>query len=134
MTIRVEDLLERQKLRRKLTFWRVAALVIVALAIVASIYVAGAGMSLAGDHIARIRIEGTITEDEKLLERLEDIRKSSSVKGVIVTIDSPGGTTAGPSPLLRKRQAKLSVPNYLFHNPFLRNNPDGQALISGLRL
>ena len=95
MTIRVEDLLERQKLRRKLTFWRVAALVIVALAIVASIYVAGAGMSMAGDHIARIRIEGTITEDEKLLERLEDIRKSSSVKGVIVTIDSPGGTTAG---------------------------------------
>ena len=47
------------------------------------------------DHIAKVRIEGTITEDEELLERLEKIRKSDSVKGVILSIDSPGGTTAG---------------------------------------
>ena len=29
------------------------------------------------------------------MERLDDIRKSSRVKGVILSIDSPGGTTAG---------------------------------------
>ena len=49
----------------------------------------------ARDHIAKVRIEGTITEDEELIERLEKIRKSSAVKGVILSIDSPGGTTAG---------------------------------------
>jgi protease-4 len=49
----------------------------------------------AANHIAKVRIEGTITEDEELLERLEKIRKSSAVKGVILAIDSPGGTTAG---------------------------------------
>ena len=49
----------------------------------------------AGDHIAKVKIEGTITEDEELIERLEKIRKSSAVKGVILAIDSPGGTTAG---------------------------------------
>ena len=47
------------------------------------------------DHIAKVRIEGTITEDEELIKRLENIRQSSKVKGVILSIDSPGGTTAG---------------------------------------
>ena len=51
--------------------------------------------STAVDHIAKVRIEGTITEDEELLERLEKVRKSTSVKGVILSINSPGGTTAG---------------------------------------
>ena len=42
-----------------------------------------------------MKIEGTITEDDELIERLEKIRKSAAVKGVILSIDSPGGTTAG---------------------------------------
>ena len=85
-------------MRRKLTFWRVAALW-------SSLQLAGRrgstwlfGDDFAGtavDHIAKVRIEGTITEDEELIERLEKIRKSSTVKGVILSIDSPGGTTAG---------------------------------------
>ncbi|RUT86679.1 signal peptide peptidase SppA, partial [Mesorhizobium sp. M7A.T.Ca.US.000.02.1.1] len=47
------------------------------------------------DHIAKVKIEGTITEDEELIKRLETIRLSSKVKGVILSIDSPGGTTVG---------------------------------------
>ncbi|TJW73676.1 MAG: signal peptide peptidase SppA [Mesorhizobium sp.] len=47
------------------------------------------------DHIAKVKIEGTITEDEELIKRLETIRKSPTVKGVILSIDSPGGTTVG---------------------------------------
>jgi protease-4 len=92
-----DDLIDRRRLRRKVTFWRIAALVIAAVAIV------GTAVSINGtafarrssDHIAKVRIEGTILEDEKLMERLDDISKSSRVKGVILTIDSPGGTTAG---------------------------------------
>ena len=56
------------------------------------------GKDLAGksvDHIAKVKIEGTILEDENLIKRLDDIRKSSTVKGVILSVDSPGGTTAG---------------------------------------
>lgn len=49
----------------------------------------------ATNHIAKVRIEGTITEDEDLLETLRKVRESSSVRGVILSIDSPGGTTAG---------------------------------------
>ena len=97
MALRADDLIDRRRLRRKLTFWRIAALLIAAVALASA-----AGWMLRGDfggaaanHIAKVRIEGTITEDEELLARLEKIRKSSAVKGVILAIDSPGGTTAG---------------------------------------
>ena len=43
------------------------------------------------DHIAQLRIEGAIVEDDELLERSEKIRKSDAVKGVIVTIACDGG-------------------------------------------
>lgn len=97
MATRADEIIDRRRLRRKLTFWRVAAILIAALAIAGS---AGwamrdglGGASLA--HIAKVRIEGTITEDEELLKRLEDIASSDTVRGVILSIDSPGGTTAG---------------------------------------
>jgi protease-4 len=97
MAYRADDLIDRRRLRRKLTFWRIAALVIAALAIVAaSAWLYGDEFGgTAVDHIAKIEIEGTITEDQDLLELLDDVRKSSTVKGVILSIDSPGGTTAG---------------------------------------
>jgi protease IV len=96
MAIRADELIDRRRLRRKLTFWRIAALVIAALAVVAgSVWLTGDEFSKNSDHIAKVKIEGTITEDDELIERLEKIRKSASVKGVILSIDSPGGTTAG---------------------------------------
>lgn len=97
MTLRADDLIDRRRLRRKLTFWRVAALAVAAIGLVAIslwFYEEDFGGS-AVDHIAKVKIEGTITEDEELIGRLEKIRESKSVKGVILTIDSPGGTTAG---------------------------------------
>lgn len=92
-----DDLIDRRKLRRKVTFWRIAALLVAALAIVgfAATFYDGEFAGRNVDHIARIKIEGTILEDEELLARLEDIRGSSAVKGVVLSIDSPGGTTAG---------------------------------------
>ena len=97
MTLRADELIDRRRLRRKLTFWRVTAILIVILAIGgAAAWFSRDGVGGIGQaHIARIKIEGTITEDEELLKRLEDVRKSSLVQGVILTIDSPGGTTAG---------------------------------------
>ncbi|MBZ9809686.1 signal peptide peptidase SppA [Mesorhizobium sp. BR1-1-9] len=97
MALRADDLIDRRRLRRKLTFWRVAAIAIVALGIVAisAWFYRDDFSGSAVDHIAKVRIEGTITEDDELIKRLETIRKSSRVKGVILAIDSPGGTTVG---------------------------------------
>ena len=53
-----DELIDRRRLRRKVSFWRIAALVIAALAVV-GIAIALNGTSLArnsSDHIAKVRI------------------------------------------------------------------------------
>lgn len=96
MANRADDLIDRRQLRRKLTFWRVAAFLTAALAIiVGTVLMYDDSLSTSRDHIAKIKIEGTITEDEDLLERLVKLRETPTVKGVMLSIDSPGGTTAG---------------------------------------
>lgn len=97
MTTRTDDIIDRRRLRRKLTFWRVAALLVLAVAIAGTAAWFHGDMegATARDQVARIRIEGTITEDDRLLELLDKVAKSAAVKGVVLTVDSPGGTTAG---------------------------------------
>lgn len=97
MAIRADDIIDRRRLRRKLTFWRIATVLVAAAAIAAASiwFYQGELTGTSTNHIARVKIEGTITENEELLDRLDRIRESKSVKGVILSIDSPGGTTAG---------------------------------------
>lgn len=97
MASEADLLIDRRRIRRKLTFWRAAALVIAAIAILA-IGLRGYGDFVGGKaaaHIAKIRIDGTITENEELVKRLDAVAKSDAVMGVLLSIDSPGGTTAG---------------------------------------
>lgn len=96
MSLRADELIDRRRLRRKLTFWRVAALLVAALGVIAAVWWAsGENLGSATAHIAKVRIDGTITEDEELLARLKRVTESDAVKGVILSIDSPGGTTVG---------------------------------------
>ncbi|MEZ2332517.1 signal peptide peptidase SppA [Mesorhizobium sp. RCC_202] len=97
MAMRADDLIDRRRLRRKLTFWRVVAFLVLAAAVIgfSSWIYDGKFTGRSLDHIAKVRIEGTITEDEELIKRLESIRTSPQVRGVILSIDSPGGTTVG---------------------------------------
>lgn len=85
---------DRRQLRRKLTFWRIAAILVALLAILAA-----ATWQLSGaapvDHIARVRISGIIQDDAELLQRLDRIARNDRVKALVVTISSPGGTTYG---------------------------------------
>jgi protease-4 len=53
------------------------------------------GGLLGSRQIARVTIEGMITEDRDLLRMLKKIAESKHVSGVIVAVNSPGGTTAG---------------------------------------
>jgi protease-4 len=54
------------------------------------------GNALASDKIAIIRIQGTIMPPftERILAQLEAAQKDEAVKGVLLTIDSPGGLVA----------------------------------------
>lgn len=94
-SLSADELIDRRRIRRKLTFWRAATIIILIISLFVLVRWMLGDRVAATPHIAQIRIEGTITEDEKLLDRLEDIRRSKVVQGVIVTVDSPGGTTAG---------------------------------------
>lgn len=106
-----QDLIDRRRLRRKLGFWRVAAILCLAAAVAAPAALglrSGRGTAF-GDAIARVSIKGVITEDEKLLDLLEDLRRDASVKAVILRIDSPGGTTVGGETLYRAARAIAAV-------------------------
>jgi protease-4 len=94
-------IVDRRRMRRKLTFWRVAAALIAIIAIVSvAVLATPAGRrSIAGEQaIARIKIEGLIRSDNDRVEALERLERSSA-KAVIVHINSPGGTTAGSEQL-----------------------------------
>jgi protease IV len=95
--IEAETVIERRRLRRRLTLWRLVAVVLgvffVALLISGDQRLAGSGGFL--PHIARVSVSGIITDDQKVLDLLERVGKSSQVKAVILDINSPGGTTTG---------------------------------------
>lgn len=96
MTLETEAVLDRRRLRRRLSLWRTLAVVAGLLAIGFLLFTSAdkAGL-LEGRQIARVSIEGMITEDRALLQMLQKIGESKHVSGVIVAVNSPGGTTAG---------------------------------------
>lgn len=96
MASEAELIIDRRRLKRRLTFWRVVSvlLFIGGLVALASAF-GGFDLEKQADHIARVRITGLITGDQKTLDLLDDIAKADNVKGLILRIDSPGGTTAG---------------------------------------
>jgi protease-4 len=92
------DIAERRRIRRKLTFWRVFSFLFIAAAIVLLWLLANGGeLSDPKDqpHIAHINISGVIQDDGELLQRLDQIANRESVKALVVSISSPGGTTYG---------------------------------------
>ncbi|MDD9910034.1 MAG: signal peptide peptidase SppA [Ahrensia sp.] len=97
MVLDVDSFIDRRQLRRKLSFWRIAALLAIIAAITSLLSAVGAfsGFGQPVQHIARVSISGVITEDKPLIEMLERIGKDDQVKGIVLSIDSPGGTTVG---------------------------------------
>jgi len=95
--IEAETVIERRRLRRRLTLWRLLAVVLavffIALLATGNQRFAGSGSFL--PHIARVSISGLITDDQKMLELLDKVGKSSQVRAVILDVNSPGGTTTG---------------------------------------
>ena len=100
MSLDADLIVDRRRMRRKLTFWRVLAVLIAIGAVVALAATArrGSVLTAGGDYIARVKVTGLIRNDQERVESLEKLAKSSA-KAVIVHIDSPGGTTAGSEQL-----------------------------------
>ena len=105
MSLDADAIVDRRRLRRKLAFWRVAAALLVVLAVAGLAIWLVPGSQLAGsDYIARIKVQGLIRENRARVEALEKLAKSN-VRAVVVHVDSPGGTTAGSQQLYEAMRA-----------------------------
>ena len=101
MSLDSDVIVDRRRIRRKLTFWRVMAALIAIGAIVIVGLVAtpgGRGTLTTAGSIARVNIEGLIRSDQNRVEALERLENSHAA-AVVVHINSPGGTTAGSEQL-----------------------------------
>jgi protease-4 len=94
MPLDADAILDRRALRRRLAFWRIGAIAMVGVVIVAGALAYRAGGDRRegprGAHIAKVAISGVIFDDEKRSKLLANLAKSDA-KGVLLMIDSPGG-------------------------------------------
>ena len=104
MSLDADLIVDRRRMRRKLTFWRVTAVLVAIAAVV------GGALMFTGSRtstmatavtgsIARVTIEGLIRGNRQRVEALERLSESSSAKAVIIHINSPGGTVSGSEEL-----------------------------------
>ncbi len=92
MSLETDLLLDRRRLKRRLVFWRVFSVLALATAALAGFH----GVGIPGRaHIARIAVNGVITDDRERTEAIDELADDKHVKAVILAIDSPGGSVAG---------------------------------------
>ena len=103
MSIDAEAIADRRRLRRKLSFWRVAGLAGLIAAVAALGYAAAdrAGYGGVQEQVARISVGGVITGNQRLADLMERVGEAKTVSGVVISINSPGGTTTGSEELYR---------------------------------
>lgn len=109
MTLSSDLMVDRRRLRRQLTLWRVLAV----LAVLGALIGIGLAFRGTGDgaHVARVRIDGLITGKQETLDLLREIEKSKA-QAVVLRINSGGGTTSGSEALyngVRQLAAKKPV-------------------------
>ncbi len=93
MSLETDLLIDRRRLKRRLFFWRAAAVFAAAVCV---LLVVAPHLPLGGrDHLARLTVSGLITENRKLTEAVTALAKDRAVRGLIVYVDSPGGSVAG---------------------------------------
>lgn len=93
MSLDIDAMLDRRRLKRRLSLWRATAVIaVVALVAVAVGRFGGLGLE---PHVARLDVVGVIVDDRERLEAIEELVDDDNAKALIVRIDSPGGTTTG---------------------------------------
>lgn len=93
-SMNAQSLVERRKLRRSRSLWRVlAVLLIVGLVVGILAQTTGLADRLVGrgEHVARVELDGFIDFDDPFIALLEDLEEDEDVKAVILEVNSPGG-------------------------------------------
>jgi protease-4 len=110
MSLDADAIVDRRRLRRKLTFWRVSAIVVALVAVAGAAFVLTPRDRLfpTGAYVARVKVQGLIRDNRDRVAALDRLANSRA-RAVILHIDSPGGSTAGSQQLydaLRALQSK----------------------------
>ena len=104
-----EAILERRRLRRRASFWRVSTFAVLALAVLAVALVSsdfeGLDPAAVRGHVADIRVDGFIVTRPDAVELLKRASESPAVRAILVHIDSPGGAASGGEALYRAVRA-----------------------------
>ncbi len=92
-----EAILERRRLRRRASFWRIAAFVILVVAVVvgASAIWDRDGVGAGRAQIADIKVDGFITTRPNAVKTIDRAAKTDAVKAIVLHIDSGGGAASG---------------------------------------
>ena len=103
MSVDPEMMADRRRLRRKLSFWRVLGVLgLIAAVIAFGLTAAGrAPFGGARPQIARISVDGFIAGSQRMNDLFKRVAESGAVSGVVISINSPGGSTTGSEELFR---------------------------------
>jgi protease-4 len=100
-----DAILEKRRLRRRASFWRVAAFVAVAAALVALFGISsefdGLNAGAVRGQVADIKVDGFIPTRPDAVELIEAAAEDAAVKAIMLHIDSPGGAASGGEALYR---------------------------------
>jgi protease-4 len=101
MSLEADQIVDRRRIRRKLTFWRVAA-VLITIGGLVGLAAAMSGRTALTERtagaIARVSITGLIRSNQERVDALDRLGRSSA-RAVILHINSPGGTASGAEEL-----------------------------------
>jgi protease-4 len=93
VSLETDLLIDRRRLKRRLVFWRVFAVLAVVAAVLAG--TRGHGLIGGGAHVARLPVNGLITDDPKLVAAVRKLADDKAVKALVVAINSLGGSVGG---------------------------------------
>lgn len=97
MSLEAEVLVDRRRISRRLTIWRFGAILLgISLLVALTARQGGLTDAISGSgQIARITIQGVITDNHTQQKMIDDLAKADHVKAVLMHVNSPGGTTTG---------------------------------------
>jgi protease-4 len=110
-----DAILERRRLRRRASFWRASAFIVLAVALVAFLSrmgdFKGLGGVPVGNQVADIKVDGFIETRPEAVDLLKRASEDDRVRAILLHIDSPGGVASGGEALYRAvRSASAEKP------------------------
>ena len=100
---------ETKGYRRRLFFWRAISFITVAIIVYLSLE--NQEKSSSNDYIANYNISGLLISADEIIEDLEELKSNNEVNSIIISVDSPGGTTVSAEEIyLKLKEVSLVKP------------------------